>query len=83
MKLTIFVLAIVVGISSALPLEQQVKHRERRQLAAGGVVPGVVTPGLGGPGFGFGFAPSLFGMGMGGMGGLGGLGILPGFLRYF
>lgn len=53
-------------------------------VAAGGSV-GVVTPGLGGPGFGFGFAPGLFGLGgiggVGGMGGLGALGILPGFLR--
>lgn len=53
-------------------------------VAAAGSV-GVVTPGLGGPGFGFGFAPGLFGLGgiggVGGMGGLGALGILPGFLR--
>lgn len=52
-------------------------------------MPGTVTAGLGGPGFGFGFAPGLFGLGGlggiggigGGLGGLGALGILPGYLR--
>ena len=57
---------------------------------------GLLTPGMGGPGLGFGFAPliGLGGMGMGGLGGfglgglglglggmpLGGMGIFPGIL---
>ncbi len=79
MKLSLFILfALAVAINAA-PIADH--HRSRRQVAAGltpiSRLPETAVSALGGPGFGFGFAPGVLGIGgFGGMGfGLGGMGL--------
>jgi len=78
MKLSLFILFVVIAAINAAPVFDH--HRSRRQVAAGltpvSKLPETAVHALGGPGFGFGFAPGFMGVGgFGGLGGLGGLGI--------
>jgi hypothetical protein len=77
MKLSLFILFAVVVAINAVPVVDH--HRSRRQVAAGltplSRLPETAVHALGGPGFGFGFAPGFLGVGgFGGLGGIGGIG---------
>lgn len=78
MKLSLVILfAVVVAINAAPVIDH---HRSRRQVAAGltpvSRLPETAVHALGGPGFGFGFAPGIMGMGGFGLGGIGGINAL-------
>lgn len=65
-------LLAVINVAQFLPLQQQ---QQQGGLPTISLAPGPVTRGLGGPGFGYGFAPGLGVNGMGALGGVGGFDI--------